>query len=67
MLRADLAQPERESVHQRLRGRVADGPADTVVLGELVCSRRNDFKFDDGLALARDPRDNVYSRAAWPN
>lgn len=35
---------------------VADGPADTVVLGELVCSRRNDFKFDDWLALARDLR-----------
>lgn len=35
---------------------VADGPADTVVLGELVCSRRNDFKFDDWLALARNLR-----------
>jgi collagenase-like PrtC family protease len=35
---------------------VADGPADTVVLGELVCSRRNEFKFDDWLALARDLR-----------
>ena len=35
---------------------VADGPADTVVLGELVCLRRNEFKFDDWLALARDLR-----------
>ena len=33
---------------------LADSPADTVVLGEVVCSRRNDFKFDDWLALARD-------------
>ena len=33
---------------------VADGPASTVVLGEVVCSRRNDFGFDDWLALARD-------------
>lgn len=35
---------------------VAEGRADTIVLGELVCSRRNDFKFDDWLALARDLR-----------
>jgi len=35
---------------------VADSPATTVVLGELVCSRRNDFKFDDWMALARDLR-----------
>ncbi|HOL38580.1 MAG TPA: U32 family peptidase [Rubrivivax sp.] len=35
---------------------VAEGPADTVVLGELVCSRRNEFKLDDWLALARDLR-----------
>lgn len=35
---------------------VAEGRADTVVLGELVCSRRNEFKFDDWMALARDLR-----------
>lgn len=35
-------------------GQVADSAADTVVLGEVVCSRRNDFKFDDWMALARD-------------
>jgi collagenase-like PrtC family protease len=35
---------------------VAEGPADTVVLGEGVCSRRNEFKLDDWLALARDLR-----------
>jgi collagenase-like PrtC family protease len=33
---------------------VADSAADTVVLGEIVCSRRNEFKFEDWLALARD-------------
>ena len=33
---------------------VADGPADTVVLGEVVCSRRNETKLDDWLALGRD-------------
>lgn len=33
---------------------VADGPADTVVLGEVVCSRRNEFRHEDWLALARD-------------
>jgi collagenase-like PrtC family protease len=33
---------------------VADSPARTVVLGEVVCSRRNEFKPDDWLALARD-------------
>ncbi len=33
---------------------VADSAASTVVLGELICSRRNDFKHDDWLALARD-------------
>ncbi|MCW5611606.1 MAG: U32 family peptidase [Rubrivivax sp.] len=31
---------------------VADGPADTVVLGETVCSRRHEFKLADWLALA---------------
>lgn len=35
---------------------MAEGPADTVVLGESVCSRRNEFKLDDWLALARDLR-----------
>lgn len=35
---------------------VADGPARTVVLGELVCSRRNEFKLDDWLDLGRDLR-----------
>jgi len=33
---------------------IADTAADTVVLGEAVCSRRNEFKTDDWLALARD-------------
>lgn len=33
---------------------VADSAADTVVLGEVVCSRRNEFKTDDWIALARD-------------
>jgi len=35
---------------------VADSPAQRVVLGEVVCSRRNEFGFDDWLALARDLR-----------
>lgn len=35
---------------------VADSPADTVVLGETVCSRRHDMKLDDWLALAADLR-----------
>lgn len=35
---------------------VAESAASTVVLGEVVCSRRNDFRFDDWLALARDLR-----------
>ena len=35
---------------------IADGPAQTVVLGEVVCSRRNEFKTEDWLALARDLR-----------
>ena len=34
--------------------RVAEGPARTVVLGEVVCSRRNEIKHEDWLALARD-------------
>lgn len=33
---------------------VADGPADTVVLGEVVCSRRHEMRTDDWLALGRD-------------
>jgi len=33
---------------------VAESPARTVVLGEVVCSRRNEYKLDDWLALARD-------------
>lgn len=35
---------------------IADGPAHTVVLGEVVCSRRNEFKTEDWLDLARDLR-----------
>ena len=33
---------------------IADSPARTVVLGEVVCSRRNEMKPEDWLALARD-------------
>ena len=33
---------------------VADSPADTVVLGETVCSRRHEMKLEDWLALALD-------------
>lgn len=33
---------------------VAESSADTVVLGEVVCSRRHEMKADDWLALARD-------------
>lgn len=33
---------------------VADSPADTVVLGENVCSRRHEMKLDDWLSLARE-------------
>jgi collagenase-like PrtC family protease len=33
---------------------VAESAADTVVLGEVVCSRRHEMKPDDWLALARD-------------
>lgn len=35
---------------------LADGPADTVVLGEVTCSRRNEFSLSDWLDLARDLR-----------
>ncbi|WKB54807.1 U32 family peptidase [Eleftheria terrae] len=35
---------------------IADSPADTVVLGEVVCSRRHEMKPDDWLDLARDLR-----------
>ena len=34
--------------------RVAESPAGTVYLGEVVCSRRHEMKVDDWLALARD-------------
>ncbi len=33
---------------------VADSPANSVTLGEVVCSRRHEMKVDDWLALARD-------------
>ncbi|WP_310385318.1 U32 family peptidase [Roseateles sp.] len=33
---------------------LADGPADTVVLGEVVCARRRELKLDDWLGLARE-------------
>ena len=33
---------------------IADSPADTVVLGEVVCSRRHEMKTADWLALASD-------------
>ena len=35
-------------------GAVADSPADTVVLGEVVCSRRHEMKPEDWLSLAHD-------------
>ena len=35
---------------------VAEGPADTVVIGEVTCSRRHDWKVADWLALGRDLR-----------
>ncbi|MFO1218135.1 MAG: U32 family peptidase [Burkholderiaceae bacterium] len=37
-----------------LYAEVADSPARHVVLGELVCSRRNEFKLDDWIAIARE-------------
>lgn len=33
---------------------IAEGPADTVVLGEVCCSRRHEFTLDDWLALGRE-------------
>ncbi len=33
---------------------IADGPADTVVLGEVVCARRRELRWDDWLGLARE-------------
>lgn len=33
---------------------LADGPADTVVIGEAVCARRRELKLDDWLALGRE-------------
>ncbi len=35
---------------------VAESPADTVVLGEVVCSRRREMKPDDWITLGRDLR-----------
>jgi collagenase-like PrtC family protease len=35
---------------------VAESPARCVVLGELVCSRRNEYKLEDWVALGRDLR-----------
>ena len=34
--------------------RVAEGPVQSVTLGEVVCSRRHEMKLDDWLALASD-------------
>ncbi len=33
---------------------LADGPADTIVLGEAVCARRRELRLDDWLALGRE-------------
>ncbi|MBK6851786.1 MAG: U32 family peptidase [Burkholderiales bacterium] len=33
---------------------MADSPADTLVLGEVVCARRRELRLDDWLALARE-------------
>jgi collagenase-like PrtC family protease len=35
-------------------GRVAESSADSVTLGEVICSRRHEMKIDDWLALAAD-------------
>lgn len=39
-----------------LYAELADSPVHSIVLGELVCSRRNEIKFDDWLAIARELR-----------
>ena len=36
--------------------RLADTPVDTIVLGEVVCSRRHEMKLADWMALARELR-----------
>ena len=33
---------------------MADSPVDIVYLGEVVCSRRHNLRFDDWMSLARD-------------
>lgn len=33
---------------------IADSPADTVVLGEVVCARRRELRLDDWLAIGRE-------------
>ena len=38
----------------RFYAEVAESAADTVVLGEVICSRRNEFQLAEWLALARD-------------
>lgn len=35
---------------------LADAPVRSIVLGELVCSRRNEIRFEDWLAIARELR-----------
>jgi collagenase-like PrtC family protease len=46
---------ERERVFE-FYGKVAEGPADIVYLGEVVCSKRRLIKPDDWLAIGRDLR-----------
>jgi len=43
----------RDAMHA-FYARMADSPADRIVLGETVCSRRRELKLDDWLALARE-------------
>lgn len=38
----------------RFYAAMAEGPADTLVLGEVVCARRREMRLDDWLALARE-------------
>ena len=38
----------------RFYAELADGPADTVVLGEVVCARRRELRLPDWLALGRE-------------